>query len=119
MRHRALTPADSDPRARWVVEWLRTSDLARPARFDDLARSVHLSPSRLRYVFKQEVGVTPAKFLKLLRFEKARQLLQTSFLEVKEVAAMVGLADVSHFVRDYKSLYGETPSETRYRSKAG
>jgi transcriptional regulator GlxA family with amidase domain len=44
-------------------------------------------------------------------------LLKSSFLTIKEVAVRVGVNDVSHFVRDYKALFGQTPSEARRRSQ--
>jgi len=80
--------------------------------------SVHLSASRLRHIFKSQVGTTVPKYLKLLRLRRANDLLQTTFLEVKEIATCVGINDVSHFVRDYKTVYRETPSKTRLRSKS-
>jgi AraC-like DNA-binding protein len=43
-------------------------------------------------------------------------LLTTTFLSVKEIASRVGLADESHFVRDFKRIYGMTPSEYRTRA---
>jgi transcriptional regulator GlxA family with amidase domain len=43
--------------------------------------------------------------------------LEHSFNQVKEIAFTVGCADLSHFVRDYKLLFGESPSESRRRSK--
>lgn len=48
--------------------------------------------------------------------EKARYLLETSFLSVKEITHSVGLNDESHFVRDFKKAYGEPP--TRYRKRS-
>jgi transcriptional regulator GlxA family with amidase domain len=44
---------------------------------------------------------------------QARQLVANSFLSIKEIAYIVGINDMSHFSRDYKALYGETPSQTR------
>ncbi|MGH9906870.1 MAG: helix-turn-helix domain-containing protein, partial [Pyrinomonadaceae bacterium] len=41
-------------------------------------------------------------------------LLETSFLSVKEITHSVGLNDESHFVRDFKAVYGFPP--TRYRN---
>jgi len=38
-------------------------------------------------------------------------------LRVKEVMHKVGINDLSHFVRDYKKVFGESPSETQHRSK--
>jgi len=47
--------------------------------------------------------------------ERARYLLETSFLSVKEIGYQVGLNDESHFVRDFRKVYGDAP--TRYRSR--
>jgi hypothetical protein len=49
--------------------------------------------------------------------ERARHLLETSFLSVKEIAHQVGLNDESHFVRDFKKAYGEPPTRYRLRSR--
>jgi hypothetical protein len=46
--------------------------------------------------------------------ERAKDLLESSFLSVKEIAYQVGLNDESHFVRDFKSTYGFSPA--LYRS---
>jgi predicted transposase len=45
--------------------------------------------------------------------QQAAILLTTTFLSVKEIVRRVGLTDESHFVRDFKRLYGMTPSEYR------
>jgi hypothetical protein len=56
-------------------------------------------------------------FAKALRYVAAarwaKQLLENSYLEVKEVTAVIGVNDVSHFVRNYKAIYHQTPSQTR------
>lgn len=107
-----------DPRVRSIVELLATCDLSYSITTEHLAGTVRMSPSRLRHLFRTEVGVPLGKYVKQLRLEQARELLRGSFLEVKEVAAAAGFTDVSHFVRDYKLTYDERPSETRLRSKS-
>ena len=52
---------------------------------DTLARVVNLSPSRFQHLFKAEVGMAPAHYLRALRMEQARKLLQTSRLTVKQI----------------------------------
>lgn len=81
--------------------------------FVQIAQMCSISLSRLRHLFKYETGLSLEQYLKLLRFSRARILMQSSHLLVKEVAAAVGISDLSHFVRDYKALYGETPKQTR------
>ena len=81
----------------------------------ELAQSVNLSVWRLSHIFKSDVGMPPIRYLRLLRMEKAKHLLESSFLSVKEIAYQVGLNDESHFVRDFKSTYGSSPA--LYRSQ--
>ena len=84
--------------------------------FSELAAMVNLSLSRLRHLFKKEVGVTPTQYLKEWRLRRAEQLLRTTFLSVKEVVDQLGLSTGSHFVGDFKKLYGMSPSEYRLRN---
>lgn len=81
----------------------------------EFAQSVNLSVWRLCHIFKSDVGMPPIKYLRLLRMERAKGLLESSFLSVKEIAFQVGVNDESHFVRDFKSTYGYSP--TIYRAQ--
>lgn len=80
---------------------------------DEIAHSVNLSYSRLRHIFNSEFGTSPMHYLKLLRMQEARVLLETTFLTIKEIVAKVGLTDESHFVRDFKRINGCTPAQYR------
>jgi hypothetical protein len=53
--------------------------------------------------------------------ERAKNLLESSFLSVKEIAYRVGMNDESHFVRDFKATYGSSPScyRTAFRNNSG
>ena len=84
----------------------------------EFAQSVNLSVWRLCHIFKSDVGMPPIRYLRLLRMERAKELLESSFLSVKEIAFQVGLNDESHFVRDFKSTYGYSPAlyRSRFRS---
>jgi AraC-like DNA-binding protein len=100
-------------RVRRVIE-LMESDPSRTFTLGKMAESVNLSAPYFCYLFKTITGVPPAKYLKSLRMQQAASLLTTTFLSVKEVVRRVGLTDESHFVRDFKRVYGVTPSEYRH-----
>lgn len=102
-------------RIKRVIEMMH-GDPSKSFTLGKMAESVNLSAPYFCYLFKTITGVPPAKYLKALRMQQAATLLTTTFLSVKEIVRRVGLADESHFVRDFKRLYGRTPSE--YRSKA-
>jgi AraC-like DNA-binding protein len=87
-----------------------------PAKF---AALVNLSPSRLHQLFKEETGVPPARYLRQLRMRRAKELLETTNLSVKQVMTRIGLTDESHFVRDFKKTCGLTPARYRERFHDG
>jgi transcriptional regulator GlxA family with amidase domain len=102
-------------RVKRIIE-LMQDDPSRTFTLDQMAESVNLSPAYFCCLFKSITGTSPAKYLKSLRMQRAATLLTTTFLSVKEVVRRVGCMDESHFVRDFKRIYGVTPSEYRNRS---
>jgi AraC family transcriptional regulator len=93
-------------------------NLHRRLSLSEFANAVNLSVWRLCHIFKCETGISPIQYLRLLRLERARYLLQTSLLSVGGIARNVGLHDESHFVRDFKKTYGAAPSLYRERQSA-
>jgi transcriptional regulator GlxA family with amidase domain len=81
----------------------------------NVAQRVNLSLWHFTHLFKSETSVSPKHYMRALRIKKARELLGESFLSIKQVATKVGFGDRSHFSRDFKSEYGQTPSEFRRR----
>lgn len=79
---------------------------------DALSQALHLSRSQLGRKVKALTGQSPAVFLRSLRLQRARHLLLTSSLPVKEVAYDVGFSDPSYFSRAYSEQFGESPSIT-------
>jgi transcriptional regulator GlxA family with amidase domain len=82
-------------------------------RISEIAARLHLSSSHFRHVFRKQMGMPPSRYVKLLRLQRAKELLESTFLSVKEVMSEAGFSDLSHFVRDYKSEYGQSPLQTR------
>jgi transcriptional regulator GlxA family with amidase domain len=86
---------------------------------EELALSVRLSSSHLLKLFKTEVGISPIQYLRHLRLERAKELLEKDLKLVKEISWEIGIKDVSHFVRDFKQRYGVTPTKYRQQVKQG
>lgn len=101
-----------DVRVQNVVALMRR-DLRAKLTLHDMARAVNLTSFHFCHLFKAETGSSPAKYLKAMRLERARELLETTFLSVKEIRALVGLHDESHFARDFRAAYGLTAHQYR------
>jgi AraC-like DNA-binding protein len=90
-----------------VREYLH-ANLREPCPLGDLARVAGLRRSHLVRSFQRRFGLPPHQYLIQLRVDAARRLLAAN-VPASEVAADVGFADQSHFVRRFKAILGVTP----------
>ena len=106
-----------DRRVQAVIAYM-SEDLSRPLRLQEVAQLVNLSASRLQHLFKADTNLTPAQYLKSLRMQRAKQLIDSTFLNTKEIMQRVGMKDESHFVREFKKIYGLPPGSYKQRLSA-
>lgn len=111
----ATTLAQTDRRMAAAVRFLQANPSLAPTP-ETISQHVGLSASRFCSLFKEHTGIPLGKYLKLLRLETARTLLETGYPTIQEVMDHVGIYDPSHFIRDFKATYGVTPA--KYRSHA-
>lgn len=102
---RAKTP---DRRVQ-VVRVLLEGSFDRKLGLRDMSAEVNLSPWRLAHLFKAEIGMSPQRYLTLVRLQRAKDLLETSFLSVQAISAAVGIPNPSQFTKSFKTAYGMTP----------
>jgi AraC-like DNA-binding protein len=81
------------------------------------AALANLSESHYRSLFKSQIGYAPMDYFIRLRMHKACQLLDTTGLSVKEIAAKVGYEDPLYFSRVFKSVVENSPSQYRLLHK--
>lgn len=65
-------------------------------------------------------GITPSRYLRLLRLSQARKTLLSSnaaAATVTQVAMQLGFRELGRFAVDYRAEFGETPSETLHRGQ--
>lgn len=100
-----------------TIELLQT-DLAHPWTAYELAGGVHLSASRLRGLFVEELGVTPLGVLTRLRVREMARLLRETGLTVREIAQDVGWRDQAHAAQQFRKLTGRSPTEYRAETRS-
>jgi AraC-like DNA-binding protein len=73
---------------------------------------VGLSRRRLIEIFTEQIGMTPKKFCRVLRFQRAiNQIQQRRALPRTEIATGCGYYDQAHFINDFREFCGLTPSD--------
>ena len=78
-----------------------------------LAEMLSISPVTMSVEFKNRMGVNPSDYLGIIRMEKAKELLKTTSLKVKDVSVAVGYEDEHVFMRRFKKYVGKTPGQYR------
>jgi AraC family transcriptional regulator of arabinose operon len=107
----------TDPRIVRVLEVMH-QQFACPWRVSQLAALADLSPSRFAHLFETHVGVAPLRYLRHLRLDRARMLLERTSTSVAEVMRSVGYGDASHFSKDFRRRFGTGPREHRRDCRA-
>jgi AraC family transcriptional regulator of arabinose operon len=101
-----------DPRVRFAMDAM-CRRLAEEVGLERLATEVNLSVSRLAHLFREEVGVSPQRFLETQRLERAKQLLGYTADSVKEIAFKVGFGSAFYFSLRFKRYTGKSPKAWR------
>lgn len=74
-----------------------------------LADKACLSRKQYERVFREQVGMNPKEYARVVRFQKAMRMLQCGSRDYACIAHHCGYADQSHLIRDFKAMSGHTP----------
>jgi AraC family transcriptional regulator len=96
-----------------VVTDFIVENLHRDLSIAELAGTAALSPYHFARSFRCGTGLAPHRFVTALRLERAVDRLMHSRQTVEEIAAGIGLSNLSHFRRLFRTHYGCAPSELR------
>lgn len=75
-----------------------------------LAEEANLSKFHFCRFFKKHMGMSPSKFVAVLRVERSKELLRQKDFSISMVATLVGFNDLGNFERHFKKVTGATPS---------
>ncbi len=87
-----------------------------------LAREAHVSNRTLERIFKENVGIPPKEFLRIVRFQEVlKRLRQAGVSEesLLRIAFEMGYYDHAHLTNEFKKYAGILPSELSHFYKTG
>jgi transcriptional regulator GlxA family with amidase domain len=97
-----------------IINWIQdrpNSDLSVPV----LAERAAMSGRTFARAFLAETGMTPAKYVELVRLDRAKQLLETTKWPLARVADRSGLGSAATLARIFRRHLGITPEDYRER----
>lgn len=82
------------------------------AELQELYHKIPYSVSTIERYFKKYVGITPKKLNRILRFNYAYTMINKgNYHSWMDIALGHGYFDQAHFIKEFKSFYGYTPTQ--------
>jgi AraC family transcriptional regulator len=102
----------SGHRLKQVLSFIE-DQLAEDLSLDQIAVVARLSPSHLKPLFRQAMGMPVHQYVIQRRIDRARALLTQDNLTMAEIAAATGFAHQSHLARHIRRATGLAPNDLR------
>lgn len=80
-----------------------------------IAKELGVSYSNFRKLFKEYTGLSPATYQQDLKLQRAKELLSTTDMSIKEIAYQLNFDSPDYFSAKFKIKTGRKPSEMRKR----
>lgn len=90
-------------------DWVLNKYFCQNPSIEQLAEYTGLSPSTFKRKFNRIYKCSPKKWIKKMRLEHAKTMLQYSNKTISEVGYEAGFENISHFIQVFRNTYGATP----------
>lgn len=84
---------------------------------DVLSEKLNLSTSRIRQIFSENMGISPKKYISLLRIEHARSMIINTSLPISLISDNCGYSSIRTFNREFSAACGVSPTVFRENNK--
>ncbi|SDR74611.1 helix-turn-helix domain-containing protein [Gramella sp. MAR_2010_147] len=84
----------------------------------ELSGKVYISQRQLERRFKEVIGISPKKYLKIIRINRVMKLMEENVpMDLTSMAYHCGYYDQSHFIKDFRQITHLNPSIFRKERK--
>ena len=113
-----IAPKDhGDDRVLQLQTWIETH-YREPVGMDDMMSAAGMSVRNLNRRFLSATGMSPRQYLRTVRIETAKRLLEGQNASIDRVAEAVGYGDTRAFIRAFGDLAGLSPGQYRQKFRA-
>lgn len=103
---------DTCPALTHILDYIRDNYLS-PITLDDIVKYTYISKSHINSLFIKHLGITPMQYVMSLRIQKAQEMLCTTNLTIKKIAALCGFKDDRSMIYVFKAHCETTPQQLR------
>lgn len=76
-----------------------------------VAQNAGVSASYLTALFHKHLQISPGEYIRRMKLQKSKQLIREGDMNFTEIAKALEYSTIHHFSRQFKTMFGMTPSE--------
>lgn len=88
-----------------------SNHLYEPTTRDEVATFLTISPNHLDKVFKTDLNISVARYIKQTKLQIACELIEQQQMSLSQIAEMLGFGSLNSFSKLFKQYYGYAPSQ--------
>lgn len=108
--------SDFEKRALGEAKAILMENYASPPTISELSKMIALNEYKLKIGFRELFGKSIHGFVRSIRMENAKYLLENRDLSIGQIANLSGYVNASHFARAFREEYGLNPNNFRCRA---
>jgi transcriptional regulator GlxA family with amidase domain len=113
-----IAPKDhGDDKVLLLQNWIETH-YRKPVGVDDMVEAAGMSVRNLNRRFLAATGLSPRQYLRMVRIETAKRLLERESAPIDRVAEAAGYGDTRAFIRAFGDIAGLSPGAYRQKFRA-
>jgi AraC-like DNA-binding protein len=95
-----------------IIEWIH-NNYSKPLSNKDIGRHFNFHPNYINRLMVMHTGTSLYKYVLNYRISQAINLMQSTSMNITEIANMVGFKDINHFSKYFKKTIGISPKHFR------
>lgn len=95
------------------LSYIENNYLKKDFSLQEAAKKSQISETYFRKLFKEEIGISPKKYVISQRIAYAAYLIKTGYFTLQEISEQCGYEDYKHFSTEFKKIEGISPSQYR------
>lgn len=107
-----LIPEERDTVFAQAINYIK-ANLHRNVTLTELADYLHINPSYFAKIFKKRFNISPHAYIIRARLQQAEFLVKTTDKTISEISDMLNFSDVYSFSKQFKKVYGFSPTRCR------
>lgn len=108
--------SDTGGQSNKIIEYVR-KNYHKGIGVNEVAKDLHINPSYMSRIFKNEKGITVKHFITHYRMNIAAEKLVTTNLSVQQISEQCGYRDLQAFRKTFKEYFNMSPNQYRNTTK--